>query len=79
MERLIERAHPRAGSLAKKYLEKAGVHVNLNEPVLGIKGGAVITARQRLKADCIVWAIGIRPKLAFMKGSGILSSGKNSI
>ncbi len=66
-----------ASGLVQKGLEGAGVEVGLGEEVTEVAGGpggvgGIKTSRgRRLETELVVVAIGVRPDLDFLEGSGI--------
>lgn len=67
--------------ILEERLYQKGVDIRLNEPVLGIhdndsKKVISLTSGAELTADAVILAVGVRPNVDFLQGSGIeLSSG----
>ncbi len=75
--RLVYRAPQRASRIAKDRLEKMGVDVILGELVQGVRESTVISLNHKLKADIVVWAIGIKPNAPFLFGTSL--AGKSGV
>src|SRR5271156_5581893 len=77
MDRLMERQlDPPAAALLKSLVERKGIRVLLNANTARIDGerrveGVELTDGRRLDADAVIFAAGIRPKVALAKEAGI--------
>jgi nitrite reductase (NADH) large subunit len=77
MDRLMERQlDAPAGALLKSLVEKKGINVLLNASTSRIIGeqrveGVELSDGQRLDADAVILAAGIRPNVALAKDAGI--------
>jgi NAD(P)H-nitrite reductase large subunit len=66
---------PTAGGMIKEWCEKKGVQVFTGTRVEGIDAGTPMSVRlsngQRLTADLVISATGVKPAIDFLQGSGI--------
>jgi 3-phenylpropionate/trans-cinnamate dioxygenase ferredoxin reductase subunit len=63
---------PEAGSRTSRWYAEAGVELRLGEPVSSVQpGGLALASGDWLAADVIVTAIGVRPSLSWLWGSGV--------
>jgi nitrite reductase (NADH) large subunit len=77
MDRLMERQlDARAAFFLKRAIERKGVRVRLNAQTAAVAGGTeveglVLSDGERLVADLVVVAIGVRPNVALAQAAGI--------
>jgi len=63
---------PEAGAQTSGWYEAAGVSLRLGEPVSSVQpGGLALASGDWLAADEIVTAVGVRPQVGWLDGSGI--------
>ena len=63
---------PEAGARTSGWYEAAGVSLRLGEPVSSVQpGGLALASGDWLAADEIVTAVGVRPQVGWLDGSGI--------
>ena len=63
---------PEAGARTSAWYESAGVSLRLGEPVSSVQpGGLALASGDWLAADEIVTAVGVRPQVSWLDGSGI--------
>jgi len=63
---------PEAGARTSAWYESAGVSLRLGEPVSSVQpGGLALASGDWLAADEIVTAVGVRPQVGWLDGSGI--------
>jgi len=63
---------PEAGGRTSRWYAAAGVELRLGEPVSSVQpGGLALASGDWLAADVIVTAIGVRPSLSWLSGSGV--------
>jgi 3-phenylpropionate/trans-cinnamate dioxygenase ferredoxin reductase subunit len=63
---------PEAGARTSAWYEAAGVSLRLGEPVSSVQpGGLALASGDWLAADEIVTAVGVRPQVGWLDGSGI--------
>lgn len=64
-----------AGTLIKQWCESKGVSVRTSAKVTSIEGegplGVELESGERLEADLVICATGVRPNVGFLQGSGI--------
>jgi NADPH-dependent 2,4-dienoyl-CoA reductase/sulfur reductase-like enzyme len=60
------------GAIAASWYEQAGVDLRLRTAVASVEdGGLALADGSWLAADCVVTAVGVRPSVAWLAGSGV--------
>ncbi|MGE5291095.1 MAG: NAD(P)/FAD-dependent oxidoreductase [Micromonosporaceae bacterium] len=63
---------PQAGAQTERWYAAAGVDLRLRTPVESVAaGGLVLAGGEQVEADEVVTAVGVRPAVAWLDGSGI--------
>jgi 3-phenylpropionate/trans-cinnamate dioxygenase ferredoxin reductase component len=64
---------PEVGALTAPWYDAAGVELRLGQPVASVEpGGLALTGGGWLAADEIVTAVGVRPEVGWLEGSGVV-------
>jgi 3-phenylpropionate/trans-cinnamate dioxygenase ferredoxin reductase component len=71
-EPLANAIGPQAGALTRPWYAEHGVDLRLGQPVRSVEDGGVLLADgSLLAADVVVCAVGVRPAVGWLDGSGI--------